>query len=217
MLNFLKSRAAIILTVFLLVQCTLFYGFSRGETPPTHRQLDQFPQDLGGWHMVQQGVMEQEVKDVLRADDYVTREYATSPAQSANLFVAFFNSQRAGQTPHSPKNCLPGGGWVWTVSDTIPVTVPGRSSPIQINRYVVAKGEEKGVVLYWYQSRDRVVAKEYAAAAYVAWDALRYNRSDTALVKVTVGVVNNQQEAATQDGIQFIQTFYPTLRSFLPQ
>jgi EpsI family protein len=135
----------------------------------------------------------------------------------ANLFVAFFNSQRAGQTPHSPKNCLPGAGWVWTVSDTIPVSVPGRAAPIAINRYVVSKGEDKAVVLYWYQSRDRVVAKEYTAAAYVAWDALRYNRSDTALVKVTVGVFNNQQDAATQSGIEFIQAFFPTLRQFLPQ
>ena len=217
MFSFFKSRAAIVLTVFLAGQCTLFYGFSRGEATPAHQPLDTFPQDIGGWHMIQQGVMEQEVKDVLRADDYVTREYAAPPGRTANLFVAFFNSQRAGQAPHSPKNCLPGAGWVWTVSDTIPVTVPGRSTPIEINRYVVSKGEDKAVVLYWYQSRNRVVAKEYTAAAYVAWDALRYNRSDTALVKVTVGVANNQQNAATQSGIEFIQAFFPTLRQFLPQ
>jgi EpsI family protein len=215
-LGFLKQRAAVVLTAFLVLQCALFYGFSRGETPPVHQPLDAFPVDIGGWHMVQQGVMEQEVKDVLRADDYVTRTYAESRAQVANLFVAFFNSQRAGQTPHSPKNCLPGAGWVWTVSDTIPVSIPGRSTPIEVNRYVVSKGEEKGVVLYWYQSRDRVVAKEYKAAAYVAWDALRHNRSDTALVKVTVSVVNNQQDAATQAGIEFIQAFFARLRQFFP-
>jgi len=217
MLSFLKNRAAILLTVFLAVQCTLFYGFSRGETRPVHKPLDTFPVDIGGWHMNQQGVMEQEVKDVLRADDYVIREYAEPPGKFASLFVAFFNSQRAGQTPHSPKNCLPGAGWVWTVSDTIPVTVSGRPTPIDINRYVVSKGEEKAVVLYWYQSRDRVVAKEYSAAAYVAWDALRYNRSDTALVKVTVAVANNQEDAATQAGIEFVQAFFNTLRGYFPR
>ncbi len=78
-LNFLKSRAAIILTVFLMVQGSLFYGFSRGETPPSCKPLDGFPTQVGGWRMVQQGVMEQEVKEVLRADDYVTRDYASSP------------------------------------------------------------------------------------------------------------------------------------------
>jgi EpsI family protein len=166
--------------------------------------------------MIQQGVMEQEIKDVLRADDYVTRDYAASPTQSANLFVAFFKTQRSGQTPHSPKNCLPGAGWVWTVSDTIPVTVPGRESPIEINRYVISKGEDKALVLYWYQSRDRVVAKEYQAAAYVAWDALRYNRTDTSIVKVTLRIVNNQEDAATQTGIDFIKSFYATLRQYFP-
>src|SRR6202795_3197057 len=122
-LSFLKGRAAIILTILLIAQGSIFYGFSRGETPPSYRPLDRFPKEVGGWRMVQQGVMEQDVKDVLRADDYITREYAASSEKAANLFVAFFKSQRAGQTPHSPKNCLPGSGWVWTIADTIPVTI----------------------------------------------------------------------------------------------
>lgn len=215
-LNFLKSRPAFLLTAFLVVQGTLFYGFSRGETPPRYKPLDKFPTQIAGWRMIQQGVMEQEVKDVLRADDYITRDYATSPTQLANLFVAFFKSQRAGQTPHSPKNCLPGSGWVWTVSDTISVDVPGRAAPILINRYIVSKGEDRSVVLYWYQSRDRVVASEYRAAAFVAWDALRYNRTDTALVRVVVPISNGQQDAATKTGVEFIRAFFGTLRQFLP-
>jgi len=214
-LSFLKSRPAFVLSAFLVIQGSLFYGFSRSETPASYTPLDKFPTKIGGWRMVQQGVMEQEVKDVLRADDYITRDYAAAPSKYANLFVAFFKSQRAGQTPHSPKNCLPGSGWVWTVSDTIPVNVPGRD-PIQINRYIVSKGEDRSVVLYWYQSRDRVIASEYKAAAFVALDALRYNRTDTSLVRVVVPIINGQQEAATQTGIEFIQTFFTTLRQFFP-
>jgi EpsI family protein len=152
--------------------------------------------------------MDQDVKDTLRADDYLTRDYVEAPGRIANLFVAFFRSQRAGQTPHSPKNCLPGSGWVWTVSDTIPIAVSGRAAPIEINRYVVSKGEERAVVLYWYQSRDRVVASEYQAAAFVAWDALRYNRTDTALVRVVVPVAG--------DRVEFVQAMFSTLRQFLP-
>lgn len=214
--SFLKSRAAIVLTAFLLIQGSLFYGFSRGETPPVYRPLDGFPTQVGSWSMVQQGVMEQEVKDVLRADDYVTRDYAASPTKVANLFVAFFKTQRAGQTPHSPKNCLPGSGWIWTVSDAISVNVPGRVEPIIINRYIVSKGESRSVVLYWYQSRDRVVASEYRAAAFVAWDALRYNRTDTSLVRVVVPIIKGQQDDATQIGIEFVQSFFSTLRQFFP-
>lgn len=215
-LKFLKSRSALLLTALLVVQGSLFYGFSRGETPPSYRPLDKFPTQIGEWRMVQQGVMEQEVKDILRADDYVTRDYANAPGKIANLFVAFFKSQRAGQTPHSPKNCLPGSGWIWTVSDTIPVNVPGRVDPIEINRYIVSKGEDRSVVLYWYQSRDRVVASEYRAAAFVALDALRYNRTDTSLVRVVVPIAKGQQDLATATGVEFIQAFFGTLRQFFP-
>lgn len=215
-LNFLKSRPAMILSLLLILQGSLFYGFSRGETAPAYRPLDGFPKELGAWKMIEQGVMEQDVKDVLRADDYITREYAVAHDKVANLFVAFFKSQRAGQTPHSPKNCLPGSGWVWTVSDTIPVKVPGRSAPMEINRYLVSKGESRSMVLYWYQSRDRVVASEYKAAAFVAWDAIRYNRTDTALVRVVVPVINGHDDIATQTGIEFIQSFFATLRQFFP-
>jgi EpsI family protein len=215
-LSFLKGRPALILSFFLIAQGSLFYGFSRGETPPSDRSLDGFPKEIGGWRMIQQGVMEQDVKDVLRADDYITREYAASPEKVANLFVAFFKSQRAGQTPHSPKNCLPGSGWVWTIADTVSVPVPGRAAPIEINRYLVSKGESRSMVLYWYQSRDRVVASEYKAAALVAWDAIRYNRTDTSLVRVVVPVINGRDDVATQTGVEFIQAFFGTLRRFFP-
>jgi EpsI family protein len=215
-LSFLKGRAAMILSLCLIVQGSLFYGFSRSETLPSYRPLDGFPKQLGEWRMIEQGVMEQDVKDVLRADDYITREYAVSPEKVANLFVAFFKSQRAGQTPHSPKNCLPGSGWVWTIADTIPVTVPGRAAPMEINRYLVSKGESRSMVLYWYQSRDRVVASEYKAAAFVAWDAIRYNRTDTALVRVVVPVMDGHDDVATQTGVEFIQAFFATLRKFFP-
>jgi EpsI family protein len=156
--------------------------------------------------MVREGVMEQDEKDVLRADDYLTRQYAAAPNKTASLFVAYFQSQRAGQTPHSPKNCLPGAGWSWSVADTIRVNIAGRVQPIEINRYVVSKGDERAVVLYWYQSRDRVIASEYRAAAFTAWDALRYNHTDTELVRVVTPV--------TQDGVEFIQAFFMELRRY---
>jgi EpsI family protein len=210
------NRPAFLLSAALIAQGAVFYGFSRGEATPAARPLAQFPVEIGQWRMVQQGAIEQDARDVLRADDYLTRQYAESPAAVASLFVAFFQSQRAGQTPHSPKNCLPGSGWAWTLSDTIPVTVVGRAQPIEVNRYIVSKGDNRAVVLYWYQSRDRVVASEYRAAAFTAWDALRYNRTDTALVRVVAPIVNNRVDAATGTGVEFIQAFFATLRQFFP-
>jgi EpsI family protein len=159
---------------------------------------------MGEWHAVREGVIEPEEKEVLRADDYLSRNYA-APGKVASLFVAYFRSQRAGQTPHSPKNCLPGSGWTWSVSDTIRVNIRGRAEAIEINRYIVSKGDEHAVVLYWYQSRDRVVAGEYRAAMFTAWDALRYNRTDTELVRVVTPVAQN--------GVEFIQASFTKLQS----
>ena len=165
--------------------------------------------------MIREGQLDMDVKETLRADDYLSRDYANGE-RAANLFVAFFQSQRAGQTPHSPKNCLPGSGWMWSVSDTIPVSITGRNAPIRVNRYVVSKGDEKAVVLYWFQSRDRVVAGELEAAAFTAWDALRYNRTDTALVRVVMRVGADGEAGALRAGVEFVGAVFPILRGMLP-
>lgn len=196
----------LILSALLMVQGAAFYGVSeRAEVIPKIQPLAGFPIVIGDWRMTWEGAIAQDQKDVLRADDYLTRQYKTATGKSANLFVAYFQSQRAGQTPHSPKNCLPGAGWTWSISDTIPVAMQGRQQPIDINRYIVSKGDEHAVVLYWYQSRNRVVASEYQAAAFTAWDAVRYNRTDTELVRVVTPV--------TQNGVEFIQAFFTKLQS----
>jgi EpsI family protein len=214
--NFLSGTPAKILTILLITQGALFYGLSRGEPDPVGRPLVAFPSQAGDWRMVREIPLDQDVKATLRADDYMTRDYVGPDGRGVNLFVAFFKSQRAGQTPHSPKNCLPGAGWMWSVSDVIPVPIAGRAEPIEVNRYVVSKGEDKAVVLYWYQSRDRVVASEFRAAAFTAWDALRYNHTDTALVRVVVPIAGNRDQAATRAGVGFIQTIFAALRGYFP-
>ncbi len=199
------KRPALVLSALFLLQSAAFHELSRRtEVVPPAKPLAAFPSRVGEWRMLHEGAIEQDERDVLRADDYLTRQYAAPGGKTASLFVAYFRSQRAGQTPHSPKNCLPGSGWSWSVSDTIRVNIAGRAQPIEINRYVVSKGDERAVVLYWYQSCDRVVASEYRAAAFTAWDALRYNRTDTELVRVVT--------PAAQDGVQFLQAFFTSLR-----
>ena len=115
-----SNGAAILFSALLIVQGAAFYGFARRtEMVPVSKPLAAFPTTIGDWRMVREGAIEQDERDVLRADDYLTREYRTPAGKSASLFVAYFRSQRAGQTPHSPKNCLPGSGWSWSVADTI--------------------------------------------------------------------------------------------------
>lgn len=92
----------------------------------------------------------------------------------------------------------------------------GAGAPITVNRYVVASGSQRDMVLYWYQSRDRVVANEYKAKFWVMRDAIRLNRTDTALVRVVVPVVNRDEAQAEATAADFVKSFYPTLLGYLP-
>jgi EpsI family protein len=92
----------------------------------------------------------------------------------------------------------------------------GRVAPISVNRYIVAHGDSRSVVLYWYQSRDRAVASEYAAKYWVVMDAIRSNRTDTALIRVTAPVIDRDEDAATRTAADFVKTFYGAIRQHLP-
>lgn len=212
----LRSRAARLLTIVLLVQATAFYATSRTEEVPAIRPLSEFPYTLGKWTMLEEGYVDEETQSVLRADDTLTRSYSGPARVPAYLFIAFFKTQRTGQTPHSPKNCLPGSGWEATETGTVGIPVEGHQGPIEVNRYLVSKGTNRSLVLYWYQSRDRTIASEYAAKMWLVADSIRYNRSDTALVRVIVPVIGDGDDEATQIAADFVQALYPTLRQRLP-
>jgi len=213
---FLKSRTATILTIALLCQVVLFYGFSRTEAAPRSRPMQEFSFPSDGWSAVQDVQLDKETLEVLNADDILSRVYRNSAGAYADLFVAYFQTQRNGKAPHSPKNCLPGSGWVSSQSGTIAVQVNGEAQPILVNRYIVARGSNQSVVLYWYQSRSRVVASEYSAKLYTVMDAVRFNRTETALVRVVVAVKDGDTATAVQTATSFVQTFFEPLKRYLP-
>jgi EpsI family protein len=212
--KFLSSRAALAATLLIVLQGALIYSAVRPESPPSGRALSQFPVTLGSWKLLQEGVIDADTQAVLKADDLLNRYYGANRT-GANLFVAAFRSQRNGKAPHSPKNCLPGSGWTPLESSYASIDVGG-TTPIQVNRYVVAHGDERSLVLYWYQSRDRAIASEYTAKFWVVVDAMRLNRTDTALVRVVVPIVNRDEAAADKSAADFVRSFYGTLRQYLP-
>ena len=216
MFDFLKSKAVLAATLLLLAQAAVLYSSVRPETLPDSPPLSGLPLTLGSWQFTSEGVVDDESRDILKADDLLLREYRdTSTGRAGTLFVAAFRTQRNGKTPHSPKNCLPGSGWTQLSSDDYSIDVGG-ARPIVVNRYVVQHGDERGLVMYWYQSRNRVVASEYTAKFWVMADAIRYNRTDTALVRVMIPLINGNADEATREGVSFVQSFFGTLRQFLP-
>jgi EpsI family protein len=212
------SSTILILSAVLAGQAGAYFAFTKSEKVAPGRPLVQLPEQMGSWVKVQEGVIDEATQEVLKADDTLNRSYASSTAGTgANLFVASFRSQRTGAAPHSPKNCLPGSGWTPIVNDHILVSLPGRAEPIEVNRYIIQRGDSKSLVLYWYQSRDRAVANEYKAKLYTMVDAVKDNRTDTALVRVVIGLSGNDSNEKAQAAAEdFIRSFYAPLRQFLP-
>jgi EpsI family protein len=217
MTGIMGSKSFVILSGVLLAQAGLFYGFSRKENIPDRLPLAEFRLAGTTWKSVQDIDIPDDEKDVLKADDLLSRVYQDqSSGRIATLFVAFFDTQRTGKAPHSPKNCLPGAGWAPSRSEIVEIPVPDQTQPIQANRYIVARGDNQSVVLYWYQSHNRTVASEYLAKYYTVTDAIRYNRSDTALVRVVVGVSGGDTEKAIKTATDFAVSFFPQLKQQLP-
>ena len=217
-MRFLKGKPAIALTAVLLAQGTLYYATaSRSELASPVAPLQNFPAAFGSWRLYQDVPVEKEVEDVLKADDTLNRVYVdSSRGAQAILFIAYFKTQRTGAEPHSPKNCLPGTGWEPVETGRQTIDAPGWNTPISINRYVAEHGDDKSVVLYWYQTHNRIIASEYWAKFWLVVDSIRYRRSDTSLVKVVVPVRDNNIGAATAMGVQFIQALFPSLLGQLP-
>jgi EpsI family protein len=160
--------------------------------------------------------LDPEVQSVLKADDTINRAYS-GPAGDVNFFVAYFTTQRTGKTPHSPKHCLPGTGWEPVRSGAAEIPLSDGRPAIHVNHYVLMKGQQKNVVLYWYQSNDRVIASEYQAKIYTVVDSIRKRRSDTALVRVVVNVSPSENEqSALRLATGFVQAMFPILKAHLP-
>lgn len=217
MLNFLKSAPAKFVTVLLLLQTVSLYSSVRPESVPSSAPLSALPRSLGSWTFFREDPVDQETQDILKADDTLFRFYK-SPSRAGipvSIFVAAYRSQRTGKSPHSPKNCLPGSGWTQLSSNLYPIQFDNGKS-IAVNRYVVAHGEDRDLVMYWYQSRDRVVADEFKAKFWVMADSVRFNRTDTALVRVVVPIVNRNEDEATETAVDFVKSFYQPLHNHLP-
>ena len=212
--SFLKDRRVRTASTLLLLHAVALYSSSRPETLPVVAALQQFPSQIGAWAMDTDLSMEKEVFDRLHPDDYLIRSYV-NPANMmpVNVFVAYFRTQRTGHMPHSPKNCLPGSGWVPRSADVI--DLPVQSGQLRINRNIVQRGETQALVLYWYQNWNRVDFSEYAARVHLFADSIRYNRTDTALVRVTVPIVGDEP-AANATASEFARLMYGQMRKQFP-
>jgi EpsI family protein len=194
----------------------------KAEAVPARVTLDHLPLTIGNWHGRNMEPFSSQILALLGVDDYITRTYWRPHEDAVGLYVGFYESQRQGDSIHSPLNCLPGAGWTPVSQQRMAITVHdpalNANRDIVVNRFVIQKGLDRQIVLYWYQSHGRIVASEYWGKVYTVVDAVRLNRTDAALVRVTspIGDEPGSGDAGAR-AVSFVQTIYPLLAPHLPK
>jgi EpsI family protein len=208
----------LVAVVLLAGTALLLQARSRNELSPPRPPLASFPEQLGNWAGTDVEIS-QDVRDVLGPGDFLLRVYRSDDETKpyTDLFIAYFPTQRAGDTIHSPKNCLPGSGWTPVDSHRITLSVDGHA-PFVVNRYVISKGSDRQLVLYWYWAHNRAVASEYWAKIYLVTDSIRMNRSDGSLVRITSRMLPGESaDSAVQRVLPFAGKVVPLLNQYIPQ
>jgi EpsI family protein len=218
-------------TVAMLMAITLGLLLHRGDADnvPPSDPLSLMPTTIDG--MTSHDIpLEDDVLNVLGKGEFLNRTYtindpkvaaeraATGPggAYPVGVFIGYFATQRTGQSIHSPQHCLPGAGWSFesssygTLSDI-------NGKPYNVGEYVINNGETRQFVIYWYQAHGRSIANEYRAKAYMLADAIRYNRTDGALIRVITPIAPSEPiDTARQRAISFTRRMTPFLPQFIP-
>jgi EpsI family protein len=202
----------------IAVTAILLQARGRTEIIPQRLPLSSFPDRLANWDstLIE---LDKTTLDVLGAGDFMERVYQDPDRKlpAVDVFLAYFPSQRAGDTIHSPQHCLPGAGWNPEENVRVILSMPGHT-PFPANRYVITKGGARRLVLYWFWAHDRGVASEYWAKFYLVEDAIRMNRSDGSLVRfVTPMFPGETPDAAQLRILPFTSAVMPLLDDYIPR
>jgi len=207
------TRRLIVLTLVVFAAAVCLRGSTAEQRVSLRRPLGNMPWTMGEWSAVSQQDFDPATVAVLRADDYVSRNYVRQRRDEADLYVGYYETQRQGDTVHSPMNCLPAAGWQLLTMNRASIDAEGRS--VVVNRDTIQKGLDKRLVLYWYQSHGRVVASEYWSKAYLVLDGLRLHRTDGALVRV-IAPIRESETVAERSAVDFVRALFPVLDRHLP-
>jgi EpsI family protein len=208
-------RFGIVLSAILGVGLLVNSWAYLGEAHVDRKALKDFPQQLGNWSRVGTDTqLDAATLQVLRASDYLLRNYRRTDGRFANFYVGYYSSQRNGATYHSPLNCLPGSGWNLSEPGKITIVTPSGTSFVA-NQYFIQNGTYRLAMIYWYQGRGRAVASEYWGKIYTVLDSVRLRRSDGAMVRITVPVTGSEW-AAMAAAAELASTATGELGDFVP-
>jgi exosortase D (VPLPA-CTERM-specific) len=209
----------LVMTVSLLLP-------QRAEVAPPRREFTDFPLSLPGWR----GHLEPlapEYIDSLNFDDYIMANYVAADGQGlVNLYVGYYATQSKEKVPHSPRACIPGGGWEITSLTRRAVDTSGEAPMVDalpgpailpVNSVVIEKGRDRQLVYYWFQQRGRIITNEFLVKWYIFQDAILMHRTDGALVRLVTPIPPGGDMAAAHRRLRdFTRLIYPQLGQFVP-
>lgn len=209
--------------LFLGLNFYIYHYLATTEIHPGRAQFGSFPLQVGDWACTRRENMEQKVIDNLGVTDYLICEFK-SPSQPvpAGVYVGYHASQvgteDGGETRiHPPAHCLPGAGWNIIASEDVRLDIPGLpGGPQPVKRVIIAKGDARQVVYYWYQERGRVIADDWKKIVSLFWDRARMSRTDGALVRFTLPVVRGDEAKADASFQDLAKHIVPLLPAYVP-
>lgn len=188
------------------------YTETKADSPA---DFSRIPNNLGNYTGLEQQLADF-ASDVLQADITTLRDYFDKKTNSrSQLFIAYFGSQKYGSQIHSPKHCLPGGGW--KIDDIEPYQIRLKDGAIKtVNRLVISVKSYKALMLYWYETRTGTIRSEYGLKLDLVKNALLMRPTDAAIVRLTIDASDGDFEKATRNGIDFLDVFHPFIELSLP-
>ena len=218
-------------TVCVLLILTAVLLNTRGDADhvPASEPLSSMPENISGWTGRDFAIAD-DILAILGKGDFLSRNYTYTGGDSQpstvdssikaqapiGLFIGYFPTQRTGQSIHSPQNCLPGAGWTFESSHYVNLTGNDGKS-YRVGEYVISDGSVRQFVIYWYQAHGRSVANEYLAKFYLIADAIRLDRTDGALIRITTVVPPGETiDQARQRAVSFTRNLVPMLPRFIP-
>jgi EpsI family protein len=209
----------IVALLFVGLNLYTYSYFADEDFIPERETFESFPLSIEEWRCTERLEMDKEIVDILGVTDYMLCNFADREAESwANVYIGYHQTQTRstskGETLiHPPEHCLPGGGWDIIKSDIVPIDF---GTPGEAKRVVVAKGNQRSLVYFWYQSRGRVIARNHEKVLYMFMDRAVSRRTDGSLVRFTVPIQHGDEDGAEAVFQSLAASLAPLLPMYVP-